>query len=93
MPTDFKSLVDIFLDLLRTAVPAIMGLALLAFLWGMAKFIFRVGGDEKAVVEGKKLMTWGLIGLFVMFSFWGIIEFVYEDIGFSRYFGLPFLPE
>ena len=92
-PTNFSELVDIFLDLTRTALPVIFGLAFLVFLWGLAKFIFRIGGDEKAVGEGKSLMVWGLIALFVMMSFWAIIAFVYRDIGFSRPFGWPFLPE
>lgn len=43
-------------------------IALLAFLWGLAKFIFRLGGKEDAVEEGKRVMIWGLVGLFVMIS-------------------------
>ena len=91
-PSNLKELVDIFLDLIRTALPVIAGLALLVFIWGLVKFIFRVSGDEKAVEEGKNLMKWGLIALFVLISFMAILAFVYRDIGFSRTFGLPLLP-
>lgn len=91
-PSNFKELVNIFVDLIRTALPVIAGLALLVFIWGLVKFIFRVGGDEKAVEDGKNLMKWGLIALFVLVSFMAILAFVYEDIGFSRPFGLPLLP-
>ena len=91
-PSNLKELVDIFLDLIRTALPVIAGLALLVFIWGLVKFIFRIGGDEKAVEEGKNLMKWGLIALFVLVSFMAILAFVYRDIGFSRTFGLPLLP-
>jgi len=56
-------------------------LALLAFFWGLAKFIFRVGGDEKAVEEGKTIMKWGLIALFVMVSVWGIVGFMQSELG------------
>lgn len=92
-PTDFRSFVNIFVDLIRTAIPVIFGLALLVFLWGLAKFIFRVGGgDEKAVSEGKNLMIWGLIALFIMISLWGILGFFYADIGFTHSFSIPFLP-
>lgn len=59
----------------------VIGLALLGFFWGLAKFIFRVGGDEKAVGEGKKLMLWGLIALFVMVSVWGIVNFMQQAFG------------
>jgi len=91
-PSNLKELVDIFLDLIRTALPVIAGLALLVFIWGLVKFIFHVSGDEKAVEEGKNLMKWGLIALFVLVSFMAILAFVYRDIGFSRTFGLPLLP-
>lgn len=56
------------------------GLALLAFFWGLAMFIFRVGGDEKAVDKGKVLMKWGLIALFVLVSVWGIIRFFQGEL-------------
>ncbi|OHA94715.1 MAG: hypothetical protein A3C62_00100 [Candidatus Zambryskibacteria bacterium RIFCSPHIGHO2_02_FULL_39_16] len=91
-PNNLRELVSIFIDLIQVALPVVVGFALLAFFWGLAKFIFRVGGDEKAVEEGKNLMIWGVIALFVMISIWGIIAFVYRDIGFSRPFGIPFLP-
>ena len=81
-PANFSELVDIFLGLISLVLPVIAGLAFLAFLWGLAKFMFRVDGDEKAITEGKKLMIWGLIALFVMLSFWGIINFATRDIGF-----------
>src|SRR3990170_2644040 len=87
-----KDLIRAVGGLINPIIAILVGVALLAFFWGLAKFIFRVGGDEKAVEEGKNLMIWGVIALFVMISIWGIIAFVYRDIGFSRPFGIPFLP-
>ena len=91
-PTTFAKLIGIFLNLIKTALPVLAGLALFAFIWGLVKFIYRVGEDEKAVNDGRNLMTWGLIALFVLISIWGILSFIYSDIGFSRPFGLPLLP-
>lgn len=91
-PSNFKELADIFVELIRTALPVIAGFALLVFIWGLVKFIFRIGGDEKAVEDGKKLMIWGLIALFVLLSFMGILAFLYRDFGFGRPFGPPLLP-
>lgn len=91
-PTNFSGLVDIFLDLTRATLPVLAGLAFLVFLWGLVKFIFRLGGDEKALQEGKKLMKWGLIALFIMVSFPAILGFVFNDLGFSWPFGSPLLP-
>src|SRR3989344_4681307 len=51
-PSNFKELADILIDLIRTALPVITGLALMVFFWGLAKFIFRLGGDENVVGGG-----------------------------------------
>jgi len=58
------------------------GLALLVFLWGLVKFIFKAN-DPESNKEGKNLMKWGIIALFVMVSVWGIVGFI------QRGFGLP----
>lgn len=71
-------LLEEFGDLINPAIGVLVAIGLLVFFWGLAKFIFRVGGDEKAVEGGKKLMLWGLVALFVMVSVWGIVAFL-ED--------------
>src|SRR3989344_2322592 len=91
-PSNFKDLSDIFIDLIRTALPVITGLALMVFFWGLAKFIFRVGGDENAVEGGKRLMIWGLIALFVMISVWGIIRFMQNALLLAPGGSSPSLP-
>lgn len=90
-PSDFKGFVDQIVDLIYTAIPIIASIALLIFFWGLARFILNAG-DAKGKIEGKMFMTWGLVGLFVMVSFWGIIRFAYNDFGFTRPFGVPTLP-
>ncbi len=73
-----SGLLQSFGDLINPTIGVLVAIGLLVFFWGLAKFIFRVGGDEKAVEAGKKLMIWGLIALFVMVSVWGIVAFL-ED--------------
>lgn len=90
MIKDFPSFIDIILDLIKLLIPVVAGLTLLSFFWGLARFVARVGGDEKAVSEGKNLMVWGVIGIFVMVSIWGILGFLTNEFGF-RYV-LPLLP-
>ena len=75
-----KDLIRAVGGLINPIIAILVGVALLAFFWGLAKFIFRVGGDEKAVEEGKMIMKWGLIALFVMVSVWGIIIFIQEAL-------------
>ena len=74
--TGIKDLITAVGGLINPLIVILVGVALLVFFWGLAKFIFRVGGDEKAVEGGKRLMGWGLLALFVMLSVWGIIRFM-----------------
>jgi hypothetical protein len=90
-PTDFKSLINLFIDLITTAMPVLSGVALLIFFWGLATFI-RNSGDAGKHQEGKDLMIWGVIAFFVLFALWGIIIFAQNSFGFTRPFGLPILP-
>ena len=84
-------LILIFVDIIKLIIPILVGLALLTFIWGLVKFIFRIGGDEKAVIEGKNFRMGGFIAFFVMVSIWGILAMAYRDVGFTRPFGLPLL--
>ena len=64
--------------LVDIALPIIVAIALLVFFWGIVKFIF--AGDE-GKAEGKSLMIWGLVGLFVMVSVWGLVRFMGNSLG------------
>lgn len=62
------------LDLVETIlIPLAFTCALLFFFWGVAKYI-RSAGNEKE--EGKKIMVWGVVALFVMSTIWGLVAFI-----------------
>ena len=81
--TGVKDLITSVSGLINPLIALAVALALLAFFWGLAKFIFRVGGDEKAVEDGKRVMKWGLLALFIMLSIGGIIALIQEDLGIN----------
>src|SRR3989344_9085075 len=62
------------------ALPIVVAIALLAFFWGLVKFIF-AQGNEEAKGEGKKIMLWGLIALFIAASIWGLVTFARTSLG------------
>jgi hypothetical protein len=70
---NFKEIVELLSEIVSDATVVIVALAFLTFLWGLARFILSAG-DEKAIDDGKKIMLWGTIALFVMVSVWGIVE-------------------
>jgi len=79
--TGIQGLIRAVGSLINPLIAIAVGVALLVFFWGLAKFIFRVGGDEKAVENGKRLMIWGVVALFVMIAVWGIIGFIGDALG------------
>lgn len=67
--------------LVRQLITVAFGAALLAFVWGIAKFInAQSKGDQKGIDNGKELMKWGVIALFVLVSVWGIVAFIQREL-------------
>ena len=69
---DLGKVVDSALMAIDALIPLIIGLALLAFMWGLVTYIWR-GDDTKSREEGQQFMLWGIVGLTVMVSFWALI--------------------
>lgn len=61
------------INIINQAVILVVALALLFFFWGIAIFIFNADNEEKRR-EGKKVMMWGIIALFVMLFVWQIVN-------------------
>ncbi len=80
--TDAIELIDSSSAVVKNVlIPLAFSLALLYFFWGVAKYIKIGAGNEKAAEEGKKIMIWGIVGLFIAFSVWGIITFIQSELG------------
>ena len=69
--TSFEGLVNKFLDLITIVIPLIFSIALVAFLWGIFQYFFS-GAEKKE--EARDFLLYGLIGLFIMISVWGLVK-------------------
>jgi len=58
-------------------IPTVFTLAVLFFFYGIVKYIWSEGNNKE---EGKRIMIWGVVALFVMSSIWGIVAFLQQDI-------------
>lgn len=82
---DLGEFLCVILQLVNTALPVLVGLAVLVFFWGLVQYVFSLGseGDEKKQKQGRTLMIWGIIAFFVMLSLFGIIEIARQTFGFA----------
>ncbi|MEK7642787.1 MAG: hypothetical protein AAB392_03245 [Patescibacteria group bacterium] len=64
-----------------TLIPIAFALCLLYFFWGVAKYI-KSEGEGKA--EGRSIMLWGIVGLFVASSIWGIVIFIQKELNLPK---------
>lgn len=72
--------VRIVSDFISALVPVIISAAVLFFLYGLAKYMWSVGEEKDA---GKEMMIWGIIGLFVMVSVWGLVNLISETLNLN----------
>jgi len=77
--------------LINTALPIVVGLALLGFFWGLAMFVFNANDPEKHA-EGRNIMIWGVVALFVMVAVWGLVNFVGSALNIQTGGSTPNIP-
>lgn len=66
--------------LINQLIPLAASLTLLAFFWGLAKYIFNAGSEE-AQEQGKRIMVGGIVALFLIAAVGGIIDYLVTALG------------
>ncbi|MEX2514998.1 MAG: hypothetical protein WD335_02640 [Candidatus Paceibacterota bacterium] len=72
--------VDSLQTLINGLIPLVAAIALLAFFWGLAKYVFQAD-DEEAKAKGKNIMIGGIVALFLVAAIGGIIQFIVDAFG------------
>lgn len=66
--------------IINPIIGIIFALAVILFFYGVAKFLFYSENDDKRK-EGRSHMIWGVIGMFIMVSVFGIIRLIMNTLG------------
>ena len=77
----FCGVVDFFLGLIRASIPILISISVIVFVWGVFRYVIAEGEDKK---KGRDVMMYGIIGLFVMVSVWGLVRVVYNTFGLDN---------
>jgi hypothetical protein len=66
-------------QILSLIIPVLITLAVVYFIWGVIQYT--VSTDEEAKKGARGKIIQGLIGLFVIIAFWGIIRLITNTFG------------
>lgn len=80
---DALSLIRILQNIVDAVIPFIIGLGVLVFIYGVFNFVTSAG-DEEARAGAKQLIIWGIIGIFVMVSVWGLVHILVGTFGLQN---------
>ena len=75
---------------LNYIVPALITIAVVYFIWGVISFM--TSSDEEAKKMGRTKIINGLISLFIIVAFWGIIGLVKRSFGVDNATGDSVVP-
>lgn len=82
---DKKTLQQFIADFFDVATKYILqlllALTIFVFLYGLMKYMFKGQGSDTARSEGRKLMLWGVLGIFVITSIWGLVAIFASFVG------------
>jgi len=67
--------------IINPLIAFIFAVALVYFFIGLIQFLFKRGSDENSVQQGKSHMLWGIVGMFIMVSVFGIMQLLINSIG------------
>lgn len=80
--SSFQGILDAIKSLIGVIFPVILAVAVIVVIWGIFKFILNAG-DEEARKTGRSLILWGIVGIFLMLSVWGLVNILLGTFGLT----------
>ena len=71
-PGTIQGILCKFSEILGAVIPVLIALGVVYFVWGVITYM--VGSDEEAKKKGRDRVIFGLIGLAVIISMWGLVK-------------------
>ncbi|MFY9462833.1 MAG: hypothetical protein WAP52_01465 [Candidatus Sungiibacteriota bacterium] len=80
---NIRGLATSSLSILNIVITIVFVLAILVFGWGVVKYISSAGNPEKEK-EARSFLWWGVIGIFVLASVFGLVRFIGTSVGVGQ---------
>lgn len=69
-------------DILNPLVSLAIAIAVVVFMFGVVKYV-KAGGNAEEMSKGSQMIIYGLVGLFVMLSVWGLVNVLITTFNLS----------
>lgn len=73
------SILSTIRGILNVVIPILITLGIIYFIWGVIEYV--ISKTEEAKKEGRDKMIYGIIGLFVIISIWGLVGILSNTFG------------
>lgn len=71
-----------FGQLFNAAIPVLIALGVLYFVWGVVQYV--ISSDEEAKKAGRDRIIFGIIGLAVIIGLWGLVNILKNTFGLTN---------
>lgn len=78
--TDLNSALAFITGFINAAIPVLIGIAVLLFIWGVISFI-TAGDDAEKRSAARNRIIWGIVFIFVILSVWGLVNILLNTFG------------
>jgi hypothetical protein len=80
--TTIGDIINTIGEILNFVSPVLLTLGVIFFMWGVVQYM--IGGNEEAKKKGRDKIIYGIIGLVVIVSLWGLVGIVINTFGLSQ---------
>ena len=79
MTLNFTTVANKISDVANSIIPFLIGVAIAFVIFGIFKYVSAAGDTEK-VAAGRTAIIWGVIAVFLMLAFWGLVIAIHNSI-------------
>lgn len=87
---DITRLANQTLVVLYIILTIVFVIALVVFSWGIVKYL-SAAGDATKIKDARQILWWGILGIFVLASIWGLTFFIARNLDIDQGSGV-FIP-
>ena len=66
----------------QVVVPLLVACAFVAIVWGIVNYFFLHGDNAEKRAAGKSFVLWGILGMVLIFSVWGVVNLLLSTLNF-----------